>query len=111
MPFAMLRYLASRPGPTVLTDPEDIERVELLRAVKLVEAHIPASITTRDGHIRYTGAALVHSITVAGQKLAGRVPSFPDVSAWPCDGPMVIALEHWQMAKVSEPSGSENRAA
>jgi hypothetical protein len=111
MPYAMLRYLASRPGPTVLTDPEDIERVELLRSVNLVEAHIPASITTREGHTRYTGAALVHSVTGAGRKLASRAPSFPDVSAWPCDGPVVIALEHWQMARVSDTSGSENRAA
>jgi len=111
MPYAMLRYLASRSGPTVLTDPEDIERVELLRSVKLVEAHIPTSITTRDGHIRYTGAAVVHSVTVTGRKLAGRAPSFPDASAWPCDGPVVIALEHWQMGRASEPSGSENRTA
>jgi hypothetical protein len=111
MPYAMLRYLASRVGPTVLTEPEDIERVELLRSVNLVEAQIPASITTGNGHIRYTGAAIVYGVTAVGSKLAGRAPSFPDTSDWPCDGPMVVALEHWQMAKANASSGSENRAA
>ena len=111
MPYVIVRYLASRPGPTVLTDPEDIERVELLRSVNLVEAHIPGSIMTRNGHIRYTGAAVVHSITAAGRKLAGRAPSFPDVSSWPCDGPMVVANEHFQKAGARNVSGSDNRAA
>jgi hypothetical protein len=111
MPYAMLRYLASRVGPTVLTEPEDIERVELLRSVKLVEAHIPGAITTKNGHIRYTGAAIVHSLTAEGSKLAGRVPSFPDTSDWPCDGPIVVALEHWQMARANASTGSEIRAA
>jgi hypothetical protein len=74
MPYVMLKYLTSSTGPTVLTDPDDIERAKLLHAVQLIEAHIPASLNSRDGHIRYTGAAIIHSITAAGRKLADRSP-------------------------------------
>jgi hypothetical protein len=110
MPSAMLRYLASRPGPTVLTDPDDIVRVRLLRSIELVEAHIPACVTAKDGRVRYTGAAVVHCVTTAGRKIASRAASFPDGSAGPESGSMVMANEHWQTGGAGKPSGNENRA-
>jgi hypothetical protein len=109
MPFAMLRYLASRPGPTVLTDPDDIERAELLRSVELVEAHIPASITSKDGSVRYTGAAVIHSVIAAGRKLADQSPAFPDSSAGFGLRPILTANEPFQMEPVGMRFGSESR--
>jgi len=51
MPYQMLKYLATITGPTVLTEPDDIERVVVLRSAELVEADVPPTI---DGPLRQT---------------------------------------------------------
>jgi hypothetical protein len=72
MPYQMLKYLTTVSGPTVLTEPDDIERVLLLRAAQLVEADIPPFVYLEDGHTRYAGAAVIHRVTAVGRKLACR---------------------------------------
>jgi hypothetical protein len=72
MPYQMLKYLTTVLGPTVLTEPDDIERVLLLRSAELVEADIPPTLHLEDGHTRYAGAAVIHRVTAAGRKLASR---------------------------------------
>ena len=74
MPYRMLKYLATATGPTILTEPDDIERVVLLRSAELVEADIPPTINSDDGHIRYAGAAVIHRVTAVGRKLASSRP-------------------------------------
>lgn len=71
MPYQMLKYLATVSGPTVWTEPDDIERAWLLRDAQLVEAEMPPILYLDDGHIRYAGAAMIHCVTPIGRKLAG----------------------------------------
>ena len=72
MPYQLLKYLTTVSVPTVLTEPDDIERALLLRAAQLVEADIPPFIYLEDGHTCYPGAAVIHRVTAVGRKLAGR---------------------------------------
>ena len=77
MPYQMLKYLTTVSGPTVLTEPDDIEQAFLLQAAQLVEADIPPFGHLEDGHARYAGAAVIHRVTAIGRKLACR----PSLSA------------------------------
>jgi hypothetical protein len=72
MPYQLLKYLASVSGPTVLRDPDDIQRVALLKSAELVESDIPPTIYFQSGHIVYSGAAVIHRVTDAGRRLANR---------------------------------------
>jgi hypothetical protein len=111
MSYVMLKYLTSRSGPTVLTDPADIEQVEFLRSLMLVEAHIPASITCRDGHIRYTGAAIVHSVTAAGRELGGRSPAISDSRSWSRPRSIHFDNDRYAMAQTQATRSSETHSA
>jgi hypothetical protein len=72
MPYVMLKYLTTVIGPMSFTEPDDIDRVEMLRSACLVEADIPPTLTSEDGHTRYVGAAVIHRVTDIGRRLAGR---------------------------------------
>jgi hypothetical protein len=70
MPYQMLKYLVTVQGPTAVTEPDEIERVILLCSAELVEADIPPTIQSEDGHVRYAGAAVIHRVTATGRKLS-----------------------------------------
>ena len=71
MPMALLGFLGQCSLPVCLADPEDIERVVLLRGTGLIEAEIPPRILRGRG-CGYFGCAVIHSLTSRGLVLARR---------------------------------------
>ena len=76
MPMALLGFLGECSFPVCLADPEDIERVVLLRGTGLIEAEIPP----HGFGVRaccYSGAAVIQGLTAAGLALAQRRCTLP----------------------------------
>lgn len=79
MPMALLGFLGECSFPVCLADPEDIERVVLLRGTGLIEAEVPPRIFDARTCC-YSGAAVIQGLTTAGLALAQRRCTFEGAS-------------------------------
>jgi hypothetical protein len=110
MPYQMLKFLATTSGPTVFEDPDDIERVLILRSAELVEADVPPTIGDENGCTRYAGAAVIHRVTAVGRKLAN--PSSTNALAYgeASATVRVFLISLIGVAQASEPLNRDGRA-
>ena len=69
--MGLLGFLADCSLPVCLADPEDIERVVVLRGTGLIEAEIPPRILGARSYV-YSGCAVILSLTPPGLALARR---------------------------------------
>ena len=79
MPMALLGFLGECSFPVCLADPEDIERVVVLRGTGLIEAEIPPLIFGARSCC-YSGAAVIQGLTASGLALAKRRCNFEGAS-------------------------------
>jgi len=66
MPMQLLERLCSATMPMTIDAHEDIEKCDLLRAAKLIEADLPPFIH-HQGRITYSGQATVTGVTARGE--------------------------------------------
>ena len=71
MPIALLAFLGDCSLPVCLADPDDIERVVVLRGTGLIEAEIPPRVLGARCYV-YSGCAVILSLTPPGLALARR---------------------------------------
>lgn len=69
MPMELLSRLCKASMPCRISDEDDIEKLVVLRAARLLEADIPSMV--EDGGLRwYSGPALVHRVSEEGVSAA-----------------------------------------
>lgn len=66
MPMQLLERLYSAEMPTTIDAHEDIEKCDLLRAARLIEADLPPFIHCQ-GRTTYSGRATVRRVTARGE--------------------------------------------
>jgi hypothetical protein len=66
MPFTLLQRLRAAQLPLMIEDQEDIDKLVVLKATKLIEAEIPKMRRPSGAH-RYDGPAVVLRVTERGR--------------------------------------------
>ncbi|CAN7486835.1 hypothetical protein LJR130_003311 [Variovorax sp. LjRoot130] len=66
MPFTLLKRLRAVQLPLMVEDPEDIDKLAVLKATNLIEAEVP-KMRRPSGPHRYDDAAVVLRVTERGR--------------------------------------------